>query len=198
MLGGFIMHDLATFPLSFPRPDVDHLPPRSVIEGSELWSLSSGIARIAAGQRQLWLDCPVEGNCSLPNREARRSWSALRQARIRQSLRPLRWPYAETIDGGEIWVQPTMIEGEPQEGYVRSGFDFLFRTQDNRRTLHFDRQVSTAGPARGPQRKLPAGRAASNDLLTFSLPETNRDSRRIAIFNGAFRKSFTFCHSRRP
>ena len=31
MLGGFIMHDLATFPLSFPRPGVGHLPPRSVI-----------------------------------------------------------------------------------------------------------------------------------------------------------------------
>ena len=47
MVGGFVAHDLGSFPQSYPTPDVRHLPPRYVIEGGELWSLSRGAGRIA-------------------------------------------------------------------------------------------------------------------------------------------------------
>ena len=47
MLAGFILHDLGTLPQSYPKPDVSHLPPHSVLEGGELWSLSPGAGRIA-------------------------------------------------------------------------------------------------------------------------------------------------------
>src|SRR5437660_307585 len=40
MKAGFAMHDLATLPQSYPKPDLTHLPPESVLEGGELWSLS--------------------------------------------------------------------------------------------------------------------------------------------------------------
>ncbi len=88
MLGGFIMYDLASFPLSFPRPEVGHLPPRSVIEGSELWSLPTGIACIAAGAAAAVAGLlQSKAIVLLSDSEARRSLRALRQARIRQSLR---------------------------------------------------------------------------------------------------------------
>src|SRR5579871_1082009 len=46
MVGGFITHNLATFPQSYPKPDLSHFPPRYVLEGGELWSLSRGAGRI--------------------------------------------------------------------------------------------------------------------------------------------------------
>ena len=45
MLAGFVMHNLATFGQSYPKPDLSHLPPREVIEIGELWSVVAGAAR---------------------------------------------------------------------------------------------------------------------------------------------------------
>lgn len=42
MIAGLILHNLATMPPSFNKPDFSHLPPEKVIEGSELWSLTPG------------------------------------------------------------------------------------------------------------------------------------------------------------
>ncbi len=47
MLAGFVIHNLATFPQSYPRPDLTHLPPESVYECGELWALAPGAARLA-------------------------------------------------------------------------------------------------------------------------------------------------------
>jgi acyl carrier protein len=42
MIAGVVLHDLATLPASYNKPDFSHLPPEKVIEGSELWSLTPG------------------------------------------------------------------------------------------------------------------------------------------------------------
>jgi len=42
MVAGLMMHDLEMFPQTCPRPDLSHLPPRSVLEIGELWSRSMG------------------------------------------------------------------------------------------------------------------------------------------------------------
>ncbi len=47
MMSGFVIHDLASYPQSHPRPDLSHLPPRSVIEGGELWSFAKGAGLLA-------------------------------------------------------------------------------------------------------------------------------------------------------
>src|ERR1700751_2231113 len=46
MLSGFVVHDLASFPQSYPKPDLTHLPPESVLECGELWAKVAGSARI--------------------------------------------------------------------------------------------------------------------------------------------------------
>ena len=47
MIAGLVMHDLEMFPQTCPKPDLSHLPPRSVIEVSELWSRAIGAGALA-------------------------------------------------------------------------------------------------------------------------------------------------------
>src|SRR5258708_12060859 len=47
MVAGLMMHDLEMFPQTCPRPDLSHIPPRQVLEISELWSPAVGAATLA-------------------------------------------------------------------------------------------------------------------------------------------------------
>jgi hypothetical protein len=139
MVGGFIVHDLATFPQSCPKPDLSHLPPRSVIEGGELWSLSKGVFRLArrlapviAGlmQAKAILLYPMLRPVDL---------TALhRELNFVDACEPVKWPWLETVDGSEIWAQPLILQGEKLEEYIRSGFELLFRAADDRWLIRFD------------------------------------------------------------
>ncbi len=152
MVGGFITHDLATFPQSHPKPDMSHLPPRNVLEGGELWSLSRGSGRIAhhvaaavAGllQAKAIIVYPIVDPVDLTTPH-------LQLGFVHASER-VKWPYVETLDGGEIWIQPLVLEGERLEQYIRAGFDFLFHANPGERPmLRFDRAIATQGPKREP------------------------------------------------
>jgi hypothetical protein len=111
MLAGFISHDLATFSQSYPRPDLSHLPAESVFECGELWAREPGAARlvrhagwIVAGlnQAQALLVYPIYKPWNL-------SWMYKGFSRMGE---PIEWPYARTLDGGKILVQPMVLEGE--------------------------------------------------------------------------------------
>jgi hypothetical protein len=138
MQAGFIIHSMASFPLSYPKPDLTHLPPASVIEGSELWSLSPGsgrVAKIVAGA--------VAG---VMQAKAMVLYSLLKPVDLTRyyyedgftnACDPVPWPYAETLDGETIWVQPLILDGVALERYIRAGFDLLFRSSDSPRRLRF-------------------------------------------------------------
>ncbi len=150
MVGGFITHNLATFPQSHPKPDVSHLPPRSVLEGGELWSLSRGTGRIAhhvaaavAGllQAKAIIVYPIVDPVDLTTPH-------LQLGFVHASER-VKWPFIESNDGGEIWIQPLILEGESLERYIGAGFDFLFHANaGSRPMLRFDRAIATQGPRR--------------------------------------------------
>jgi hypothetical protein len=151
MLAGFIVHDLATLPQSFPRPDVSHLPAKSVIEGGELWSLSKGAAGIAkrvapaiAGllQAKAILLYPVVKPIDLTGPHA--------QLNFVKAGEPLRNPYGETLDGGEVWVQPMILEGAALDEYIRRGFEFLFQVDGKRQVLRFDVSLMKSATATEP------------------------------------------------
>lgn len=140
MVGGFIVHDLATLPQSYPKPDVSHLPPRSVIECGELWSLSKGIARFAAiatavlagaEQTKAIIVYPIVKPVDRAAVYARMNFV--------KACEPVKFPYGETTDGDAVWVQPMILEGEKLEDYIRSGFEFLFKNREGRQVLRFDR-----------------------------------------------------------
>jgi hypothetical protein len=139
MLAGFILHDLGTLPQSHPKPDVSHLPPHSVLEGGELWSLSTGAGRIAR-----YVGAAVAG---LLQAKAILLYSIFKPIDLTASYaqlgfvnacEPVKWPYAETLEGGEVWVQPLILEGVRLEAYIRAGFEYLFRMSGDRRVLRLN------------------------------------------------------------
>jgi len=139
MLAGFILHDLGALPQSYPKPDVSHFPSHSVLEGGELWSLSPGMGRVARN-----VGAAVAG---LLQAKAILLYSILKPIDLTPSYaqlgfvnacEPVKWPYAETLDGGEIWVQPLILEGARLEAYVHAGFEYLFNVSGDRRALRFN------------------------------------------------------------
>jgi hypothetical protein len=152
MVGGFVAHDLGSFPQSYPTPDVRHLPPRYVIEGGELWSLSRGAGRIAHHiaaavvgllQARAVIVYPIIDPVDLTTRHLQLGFVPAGER--------VRWPWAETDDGHEIWVQPLLLEGAALERYIGAGFEFLFHANAGvRPLLRFDRAVATEGPKREP------------------------------------------------
>jgi hypothetical protein len=136
MLAGFILHDLATLPQSYPKPDISHLPSHSVLEGGELWSLSPGAGRVAR-----YVGAAVAG---LLQAKAILLYSLLKPIDLTASYaqlgfvnacEPVIWPYVETLDGGEVWIQPLILEGARLEAYIRAGFEYLFRVSGERKVL---------------------------------------------------------------
>jgi hypothetical protein len=148
MVAGFIVHDLATLPQSFPKPDVSDLPPASVIEGSDLWSLSSGVGRIAAGgaaavagilQAKAIIVYPLVDPVDLTK--------PYTQFRFDKACEPFKAPYSETFEEGDMWVQPMILQGEKLAAYVRWGFDFLLQEGSDRLTLRFEKPAAASPPA---------------------------------------------------
>jgi hypothetical protein len=140
MLGGFTVHDLATLPQSFPKPDLTHLPAHAVIEGSELWSLSRGTAGVArriapviAGVLQ------VKAILLYPMVQPLDQTEPHLQVGFTCASEPMVSPYAQTLEGGPVWVQPMILQGEKLEAYVRWGFQSLFMSGGDRLTLRFDK-----------------------------------------------------------
>jgi hypothetical protein len=168
MRAGFILHDLASFPQSYPKPDVSRFPSHSVLEGGELWSLSPGMGRVArnvgaavAGLLQpkaillYSLYKPIDLTASYA------------QLGFVNACEPVKWPYIASLDGGEMWVQPLILEGARLEAYIRSGFDYLFHMSGNRRAIRFNVDL----PARPDGTVVPAaGRAAEANSAAVSAP----------------------------
>jgi hypothetical protein len=135
MLAGFVIHDLATFPQSYPRPDLTHLPAEGVYECGELWALAPGAARLArhagfilAGLRKAKaiLVYPLYKPRDL-------SGSYKTFARAGQ---PIQWPYLKTLDGDEVWVQAMVLEGLALEMTVNIASAVSLESFDGR-TLKF-------------------------------------------------------------
>jgi hypothetical protein len=153
MKAGFIVHDLTTLPQSFPRPELSDLPAESILEGSDLWSLSGGFAKFAAAgaaavagimQARAIIVYPLVSpvDLTLP----------YSQFEFEPASEPMKAPYSETMEGGEMWVQPLVLRGRKLEAYVRWGFEFLFQRDGERLSLRFDgppaaRPVASRNPA---------------------------------------------------
>ena len=143
MVAGFRMHDLATLPQSHPRPDMSHLPPEFVLESGELWSLSHGAGRVAsraagaiAGMLRAHavLIHPILRPVDLTD--------FYRELNFANAAEPVEWPFAKTMDGSKIWVQPMLLEGEGLDEWIRLGWELVLRSSDGTRALRFEAQAS--------------------------------------------------------
>jgi hypothetical protein len=175
MISGFRLNDLATLPQSLPRPDMSHLPPSSVLEGGELWSLSKGAGRIAS--------CAVGGMVGLRQAKAVLIQAVAKpmdltgfwhQQHFVDACEPVVWPFAETLDGGELWVQPMTLEGERLALWVREGFDLFFRTHNTDCLLRFASQKPLKASPEKTERERPSDFLESRTpFATKTREETN-------------------------
>src|ERR1700688_2837385 len=114
MVAGVALHDLEEFPQSCHAPDLSHLPPRSVLECSDHWSLSRG-----AGMHS-WRGIAVQvvhrnPNAVLVYLAAGSSsdhggfYSAMGFVKAGEIVEQ---PDLEGSDSGKLWVQRMILNGE--------------------------------------------------------------------------------------
>jgi hypothetical protein len=138
MIAGLVMHDLEMFPQTCPKPDLSHLPPRSVLEVSELWSCAIGggvLARagcaIMAGlleARAILVYLAVKPFDGTP---------FYRTGGFVDAGEPVEYPYLETLKGETIWAQPMIMEGEALAKLSRVFSRLTVETCDDNRVLRF-------------------------------------------------------------
>jgi len=136
MMAGFAVHDLATLPQSFSKPDLSGYPPGRVIEGGELWSLCAGAGKIAkalsgavAGimRAEVVLIYAIKSPVDITDFYAAEGFRA--------ACEPVVWPFAETNSGSLIVVQPMIITGARLDRYVERGYDAIFGAREKGRVL---------------------------------------------------------------
>jgi hypothetical protein len=138
MIAGLVMHDLEMFPQTCPKPDLSHLPPRSVLEVSELWSCAIGagaLARAGAAIMAGLLDArailaylgvkPFDGT------------PFYRAAGFVNVGEPVEYPYLETLKGEAIWAQPMILAGESLEKLSRVFSQLIIESSEDLRILRF-------------------------------------------------------------
>ena len=112
MLAGVVLHHLAMFSQSYPKPDLTDFPPETVIEFGEWWAKAAGASRIMrqaawiiATQRkaQAVLLYPIvkPWNLSIPYGND-----------FDRVSEPIEWPYARTLNSDKIYVQAIVSQGE--------------------------------------------------------------------------------------
>lgn len=129
MLGGFVMHNLATFGQSYPRPDLTYLPPQKVYECGELWALAPGAARLVRHAGFI-LAGLFDAHAVLvyPMYKPRDLSSVYRSfSRVGE---PIVWPYLNTLEGGQVWVQAMVLEGLALEMTVQVATAVSFESFD--------------------------------------------------------------------
>lgn len=145
IMSGFEMHDLASFPQSYPRPDLSHLPARSVIEGGELWSCAKGAGLLAQrGSIILAGLMQVKAVLVYPTVKPADQSASYARGSFVTAGDPFVWPYCETTDGGELWVQPMVLEGERLAKILHHVFAFGFAVSDSMRRVQFDHPFAVA------------------------------------------------------
>jgi len=112
MLSGFVLHDLASFPQSYPKPDLTYLPPDAVIECGELWAKAAGSAR--STRQAAWIlagQLKVRAILLYP---LLKPWnlSTFYNNGFERVGDPIEWPYIRTLEGQKMYVQAMVSEDQ--------------------------------------------------------------------------------------
>jgi hypothetical protein len=118
MLAGFVIHNLAMFPQSYPRPDLTHLPPGNVYECGELWALAPGAARLARHAGYILSGIRGAQAILVYVMLKPRDTSSLYKTFTRIGD-PIQWHYVRAIDGTPAWGQAMVLEGSALEMTVK-------------------------------------------------------------------------------
>lgn len=140
MIAGAVLHDLATLPPSFVKPDLSRFPPEKVFEGSELWSLSPNAAlMLQKGMMILLTKRDVACfYCYVPMTPI-----DLRPfyAGFEPLAEPFIWPWVVTNEGEYTWCQPLGLK-EASLAKVMESMKGSYKFDGN--ALHLDSKFMDA------------------------------------------------------
>jgi hypothetical protein len=152
ILAGFAMHPLDVFSQSYPLPNLTHLPPDQVFECSDLWSLSKGAGLIA--RRGCAILLGLFAARAILVYPIVKPWDLTGPYSHFEALDdPIRWPYAETMNGEPVFVQAKVLQGDALRETVVGAFKAGFEsTERNRRVIFhnpFEGLVRAEQPSAG-------------------------------------------------
>lgn len=147
MIAGIAVHSLATFGQTCPRPDMSHLPPESVYEFGLLWAAVAGAAQaVRYGGAIISGLLEAQGLVIYP---MRKPWNLTMLYKDFQPVgEPMLWPWARTLDGGSIYVQPMVLEGPALVEFVARAWERGFETYDHDTRIRFDNPFPLASVPR--------------------------------------------------
>jgi hypothetical protein len=167
MLGGFAMHSLDLFSQSYPKPDLTHLDPAEVFEVGELWALSLGAG--AAARHGGFIVLGLQRASTLLIYPIVKPWDLTGgYPDYRAVDSPIAWPFAETLDAQNIYVQPMILDGDNLARHVSTAMSAGFDTDEGNRRIHFENPLTVAIMERRVERTRRAERA--RELLTAANP----------------------------
>lgn len=138
MLAGFVLHDLGTFPQSYPKPDLSRFTPEYTFECGELWAKAAGSARLV--RQAAWIlvgQLRAEAVLVYP---IFKPWNLTLAYRggFESVCDPIEWPYARTLDGGKILVQAMVSEGENLGRSIAEAGQFGFHADEGAARITFN------------------------------------------------------------
>jgi hypothetical protein len=165
MLAGFVLHDLATFPQSYPRPDLTHLPPETVIECGELWAKAAGSARLT--RQAAWILAGQLKARAILLYPLYKPWnlSTFYNGDFDRVGDPIEWPYIRTLEGDRMFVQAMVSSGEKLARLVAEASQWGFQATPDATHIIFasPHRISTRQlrqrphPAVGPSPQIEVG-----------------------------------------
>jgi len=142
-MSGFAIHDLETFPQSYPRPDLTHYPAWSVMEGGELWSFSKGAGILA--RRGAAIICGLRMARAMLVYPIVKPWDgtiSYTQTHFTKPCEPVVFPYGVSNTGEPIWVQPMVLEGDALQDLTRKVFALGFETLKDHNIIRFENPIA--------------------------------------------------------
>jgi hypothetical protein len=138
MIAGLAMHDLEMFPQTCPRPDLSHLPPRSVLEVGDLWSRAVGAGAIArAGAAILAGLLDAQAILAYLGVKPFDGTPFYRAAGFVNAGEPVEYPYLETLTGERILAQPMILAGESLAKLTRVFSQLIVEASEDRSVLRY-------------------------------------------------------------
>lgn len=138
MLAGFVLHDLGTFPQSYPKPDLSQYAPDFTFECGELWAKAAGGARLV--RQAAWIlvgQLQAEAVLVYP---IFKPWNLTiaYKGGFTSTGDPIEWPYARMLDGGKILVQAMVSEGENLGRAIHEAGQYGFQASADAAQIRFN------------------------------------------------------------
>lgn len=139
MVAGMAMHDLRSFPQSCDQPDLSHLPPESVAECSDHWSLSNGAgmvawAGLAVPMRLLGIQAIL---AYLAAGETACAHAGFYESMGFVAAGPLvAHPFVEGAQGEQVMAQPVILQGDAFNNAMTAFSQACIEYSDDARIFH--------------------------------------------------------------